>query len=416
MINLFARAILLLGVMSLCLSTFGTNYFVAKTGNDSNPGTEALPFLTISKASSVLQAGDSCFIKSGIYRERLAPANDGTPGNPIVFAAFGGEEVTVSATEEITSWTLYQNDIYQTPASMTLAGQNMLYYEGKAMDLAQWPNNTDNSRFVINTVPVTGGGAGEITAANIPDFDWTDGYVWYLGAHSGASWTRQILASSPQNVQFPGVDISKWPFSVHNPTVFRNGNRGQFMLFGKLEALDYQREWYYDASGGTLYFKAPGGVDPNRGLASYAARERTIDINRDYIVLDGIDAFGGRVVIKGDGCIVRNGTFSNCLNTLDALDNVNAQLSTGAVAVQGNDVLVQNNVIEYGSTNGIWVQGWGNLSGIRLDGNIVRYFNTIGNHSNGIRCNAAGSVIERNTIYQCGRDGIYMAAPNGEIA
>ncbi|MEL6593063.1 MAG: DUF1565 domain-containing protein, partial [Bacteroidota bacterium] len=112
MINLFARAILLLGVMSLCLSTFGTNYFVAKTGNDSNPGTEALPFLTISKASSVLQAGDSCFIKSGIYRERLAPANDGTPGNPIVFAAFGGEEVTVSATEEITSWTLYQNDIY----------------------------------------------------------------------------------------------------------------------------------------------------------------------------------------------------------------------------------------------------------------------------------------------------------------
>ncbi|MEL6590097.1 MAG: right-handed parallel beta-helix repeat-containing protein, partial [Bacteroidota bacterium] len=90
--------------------------------------------------------------------------------------------------------------------------------------------------------------------------------------------------------------------------------------------------------------------------------------------------------------------------------------STGAVAVQGNDVLVQNNVIEYGSTNGIWVQGWGNLSGIRLDGNIVRYFNTIGNHSNGIRCNAAGSVIERNTIYQCGRDGIYMAAPNGEIA
>ncbi|MEM6344090.1 MAG: right-handed parallel beta-helix repeat-containing protein [Bacteroidota bacterium] len=416
MTNLLTRLLVLFALACVPLSGFSTNYYVAKSGNDSNDGSESQPFLTISKASSVLQAGDSCFVKAGIYRERLAPANDGTAFQPIVYMAYKGEEVIVSATEEITSWSLYQDDIYQTSINMSLGPQNMLYYEGKTMDIAQWPNNTDNSRFIINTAPVTGGGAGEITANNIPDFNWTGGYVWYLGAHSGASWTRQITASSTQNIQYPSVDISKWPFSVHNPTVFRNGNRGQFMLFGKLEALDYQREWYYDSAAGTLYFKAPSGADPNGGKATYAVRERTIDINRDYITVDGIGAFGGRVVIKGDGCILRNGIFSHCLNTLDALDNVNAQLSTGAVAVQGNDVLVQNNIIEYGSTNGIWVQGWGNLSGIRLEGNVVRYFNTIGNHSNGIRCNAAGSVIERNTIYQCGRDGIYMSAPNGEIA
>ncbi|MEL7529995.1 MAG: DUF1565 domain-containing protein, partial [Bacteroidota bacterium] len=407
---------LLLLLLCLPLSSFGANYYVSKSGSDTNSGSESEPFLTISKAATIMQAGDSCFIKAGTYRELLSPSNHGTANAPIVFMAFGEDEVVVSATEPISTWTLYQNDIYQTPVSMSLGRQNMLYYDGAAMDIAQWPNNTDHNLFIPNTIPVTGGGANEITANNILDINWTGGYVWYLGAHSGASWTRQITASTPSKLQFPIVDISKWPFSVHNPTVFRNGNRGQFYLFGKLEALDYEREWYYDTSGGTLYFQAPANSDPNQGTASYAARERTIDINRNYIIVDGIDAFGGRVLIKGDGCIVRNGTFSHCLNTLDAFDNVNAQLSTGAVAVQGNDVLLQNNVIEYGSTNGIWVQGWGNLSGIRLEGNVVRYFNTIGNHSNGIRCNAAGSVIERNTIYQCGRDGIYMSAPNGEIA
>src|SRR5262249_30049396 len=47
------------------------SYYVAKTGNDSNPGTSAQPFLTIGKGLTVLAAGDILEIGAGTYAERL---------------------------------------------------------------------------------------------------------------------------------------------------------------------------------------------------------------------------------------------------------------------------------------------------------------------------------------------------------
>ncbi len=53
----------------------GTTYHVKKTGNDSNAGTDASPFLTIRKCaggtSSVAVAGDTCEIHTGTYNEAI---------------------------------------------------------------------------------------------------------------------------------------------------------------------------------------------------------------------------------------------------------------------------------------------------------------------------------------------------------
>jgi hypothetical protein len=48
-------------------SAFITKYFVAKTGNDNNPGTSSAPFLTIGKAVQVTAAGDSVIVRDGTY-------------------------------------------------------------------------------------------------------------------------------------------------------------------------------------------------------------------------------------------------------------------------------------------------------------------------------------------------------------
>ena len=48
-------------------ATIGTNYFVSTTGNDSNPGTELRPFLTISYASSIVNPGDVITVENGTY-------------------------------------------------------------------------------------------------------------------------------------------------------------------------------------------------------------------------------------------------------------------------------------------------------------------------------------------------------------
>ncbi len=67
-------------------------------GNDSSPGTAALPWRTIQKAADTLQAGDTVLIRAGTYNERVIPQLSGTAGLPITYAAHPGESPVVDGT------------------------------------------------------------------------------------------------------------------------------------------------------------------------------------------------------------------------------------------------------------------------------------------------------------------------------
>lgn len=78
--------------------TTATDYFVAKTGKDTNPGTQLLPWKTISRAADYLVAGDTVYIGPGTYSERLIPANSGINGQYISFTAQAGASVIIDGT------------------------------------------------------------------------------------------------------------------------------------------------------------------------------------------------------------------------------------------------------------------------------------------------------------------------------
>lgn len=69
--------------------TSGYNFYVDNVlGSDNNPGTQALPWATLSKAGLTAIAGDTVVIIKNAgqpYRETLTPANAGTSGLPIIF-------------------------------------------------------------------------------------------------------------------------------------------------------------------------------------------------------------------------------------------------------------------------------------------------------------------------------------------
>ncbi len=79
-------------------SISSTVYYVAKNGNDNNPGTEAQPWRTITKAANTAVAGNTIYVRAGTYNERLVPAKSGSPGNYITFSAYPGEIVTIDGT------------------------------------------------------------------------------------------------------------------------------------------------------------------------------------------------------------------------------------------------------------------------------------------------------------------------------
>lgn len=69
-----------------------TSYFVAPSGNDRNTGIES-PFRTIQRGINSLNAGDTLFVRSGVYSERIViTGKSATSDNPIVITAFAGEK------------------------------------------------------------------------------------------------------------------------------------------------------------------------------------------------------------------------------------------------------------------------------------------------------------------------------------
>ncbi len=75
----------------------GRYYYVSPQGADSNPGTKALPFQTISKAAQMAKAGDVVLIGTGVYYEDIKPSNSGQPDRYIIYQNDGSGEVIIDA-------------------------------------------------------------------------------------------------------------------------------------------------------------------------------------------------------------------------------------------------------------------------------------------------------------------------------
>jgi PKD repeat protein len=84
------------------------------SASDSNPGTEALPWKTISKANQTLVAGDTVYVKAGNYANAIAPVNSGTASGRITYRAYGSDVVTIR----------------DTTTAVTLSGKSYITIQG----------------------------------------------------------------------------------------------------------------------------------------------------------------------------------------------------------------------------------------------------------------------------------------------
>ncbi len=73
-----------------------TSLYVATTGNDSNAGTLAAPFKTISAAEAHAQAGTEVIVRGGTYNESVQLNASGTASNYISVHPYSGETVTIN--------------------------------------------------------------------------------------------------------------------------------------------------------------------------------------------------------------------------------------------------------------------------------------------------------------------------------
>nr|WP_320120697.1 right-handed parallel beta-helix repeat-containing protein [uncultured Marinifilum sp.] len=406
-------------MISIC--SFAKEFHVDCNNSSKGDGTISNPFKTIKQAANIMTKGDVCYIHKGTYYECINPVNSGSGKKPITFTKFENDIVIISATEKVSAWKKHSGNIYSASnVIMPLGDGNNVYCNHKKMQIARWPNDTDNNEYSLDAkyIDMTKGtwSMSYINNNEIPDIDWTDGIIHYLGAHSGCSWERTITGYDKDlhRIYFETLP-DKWPFgTTHSPKRFENGHRGIFYLMNKLEALDAPREWYYDVKSKKLYFYAPEGNKPDKDMVEVAVRRNTAEINSNYIHFNGLNFFGGMISIKGSynhitNCMVKHGAERLITNLKGAA------LADAAIQIlKGHHNIIEKCVLENGTLNGIYLSRESEDN--RVENCIVQYFNTIGLHAHLINSGGARNVIVKNSCYGSARDGVKVTGNDSEFA
>lgn len=97
------RPLCLGAVLLVAGNAIGKTYYVAgqnPAASDDNPGSETLPWRTISRAAQALEPGDTVLIGSGVYRERVSPARGGASAEaPITYRAAAGATPVIKGSD-----------------------------------------------------------------------------------------------------------------------------------------------------------------------------------------------------------------------------------------------------------------------------------------------------------------------------
>ncbi|MBT4816577.1 MAG: DUF1565 domain-containing protein [Lentisphaerae bacterium] len=85
--------------------------------DDTNAGSSAAPFKTISRATEKATGGDVVLIHGGVYRESVTVTTGGTEERPVRFAAAPMANVVITGADVLTDWNREQDDahVYSTP-------------------------------------------------------------------------------------------------------------------------------------------------------------------------------------------------------------------------------------------------------------------------------------------------------------
>jgi Right handed beta helix region len=279
--------------------------FVATSGSDVNPGTEQRPLRTVQSAVDRMKAGDNCMLRGGTYREQVTVKTSGEPGRPVRLQAYPGETVIFDGTETVSGkWNCYKGSIFQIAQRK---GIEQLFVGREMMIEARWPNMRRDQVFDRSCWAKTEMGSehGRVICEELAKtgIDWTGAMACLNVAHQWWTWNRPVVAhkAGTNTLQYPadlvglcGYDprITERPAWETPQWLAKGWADDYFYLFGKLEALDVETEWFQDQATGVLYLFAPGGVDPSTLEVRYKVRDYAVRAQgRHHLEIKGINFF-----------------------------------------------------------------------------------------------------------------------------
>lgn len=385
----------------------GNVYYVAASGSDQNPGTIEKPFLTIGRASQSLQAGDTCYIRGGIYRETLKPVRSGTADQRITYAAYNGERVVISGAEELSGWARDTENIYRAAMEWDLSDQNQVFVNGEMMTEARWPNNKGS--LLEPTLATIDSGTHTTMKANaLPGGDdyWKGAKASIVGGKQWIAWPSEVLsfdtASKTLTIKPRAADANV----NYDPGDDGRGNKTEFMLTGLKSELDTEGEWWYDSKSRLLYLWAPGGGTPSGMCVEAKRRELTVDLKGvSYIDICGIETFAGRIDTNSAS------TYNRLRNLKCSYISHSYQKSVPGVVLQGSFNEIDSCEMQYASHSIVQTNGTDNriVNSYLHDGNYACSFDGM------VSVQGERMLVSHNTMRRSGRDVVYLCKTKGAL-
>ncbi len=421
---------IMLVILTLAEMQARTYYVSSSGGSDASDGaTPATALRGIARVNTLaLQAGDSVlFMRGDLFFGELA-ARPGSPGKPVVYAAYGkGARPVIDGTTRIPSagWTMHSGSIMVksnvTMPAMTDAEPPMLFFNGSVLLPARHPDQG-----FLRAQSVQGGNPGSHCCEwSISFFDSTLGGVFgnpsdLIGALATAYdpysvSTREIRAYDPAT-GFVSIDTLRGMAFIGHQLYF---------LSAALPFLDQPGEWFYDTAGKRLYAWFPGGAQPTAAdTISFSSATNGINAWQvDDIVVRGIELrrqkIAGISLVRSDRVTVEDCRMREMKNGIILWGTTGPpEIRNRAVRIVDNEfdgifrTAVNSRNLEECEISGNSFRGIGLVNALGQSG-LADKWGGYGYYEYGIGIQASGinSLIAYNRFFNTGRQALAAGGP-----
>jgi len=383
-------------------------YFVDQAkGNDASGGSQAAPWLTVSRGVRDLKPGDTLTVGPGVYRETVTVTCRGTAEAPITIRSVPAGQAAITGADAVTGW---------KKCTAEMAGGNPLadriYYADIEWQTGERPAAAPGQRR-SGAVPALYAAKEEQSLGRFPAEGWlragattettlTDekNLTQKRDVWKGARIVLRFSGGLPQGRTVTSFDPATHTWTLNAPlTAYQPADKVEYWVEGRLPGIHKPGQWAWEPTGEQTVrvYYMPTGEKIADGEIEMPRRPRQMILGQAaHVVIDGFDmGYGAYTGNSGDSVLFADAA--------DAQDG------------GGQGLVIRNCSMHDHKRFGVYIHGWQNPKlqrcliaengyGVMLEGNtgaLVEECEIARNQVDGFRdtFKGRGTVVRRCYIH-----------------